>query len=75
MNPNRPTRSISKDPVNPSDFMNLNIIYCCEQCSHFDDGDKKCTFGYNAENHRREAQLQLYNTSGRMAFCRILEID
>jgi hypothetical protein len=68
-------QGIFLDSVNPSDFLNLNMTYCCEQCSHFDPEKEQCTIGYNAANHRRERQLQTFETSGRMAFCRMMEID
>ncbi len=68
-------QGIFLDVVNPTDFLNLNIIYCCEQCSHFDPESERCTIGYNAANHRREQNLKNFESSGRMAFCRMLEID
>lgn len=68
-------QSIFLDSVNPSDFLNLNIMFCCEQCSHFDPDKESCTIGYNAANHRRETQLKQFESSGRMAFCRMMEID
>ncbi|MGE0762467.1 MAG: hypothetical protein AB7N80_04240 [Bdellovibrionales bacterium] len=68
-------RSLILDPVNPRDFAELNMIYACEQCSHFDPEGAQCTIGYEAHLHRRDRQLKLYNLSGRMAFCRFMEID
>lgn len=68
-------QSIYLDPIHPQDFRTKNPIFCCEQCSHFDPQNERCTIGYNANNHRRETQLKIYEISGRMAFCRTLEID
>ncbi len=68
-------RSIKLDKVNPRDFLRHSLIYACEQCSHFAPEAKSCTLGFLAEIHLREAQLQRYELTGRMAFCRFLEID
>ncbi|HEX4923747.1 MAG TPA: hypothetical protein VFV50_06660, partial [Bdellovibrionales bacterium] len=67
--------SIFLDPVHPYDFLYRNVPFCCEQCSHFDPENKRCTIGYNAKNHLREKQLKAYELTGRMALCRTLEID
>ena len=66
---------IKADPVAPADWQNLEIIFCCEQCSHFDGEQEKCTIGYNAANHLRKTNLSLYEKTGRVAFCRYQEID
>lgn len=68
-------RSLILDPVHPRDFNNMEFSYCCEQCSHFDETAKSCTIGYDASKHLREVQLKLYDLTGRMAFCRFMEID
>lgn len=70
----RPRRSIKLDKVNPSDFMNYNMTFACEHCSHYDASNRVCTMGYNPQ-HTLERQLHLYNLTGAMAFCRFLEID
>ena len=53
----------------------LNLVYYCEQCSHFDHGGKTCTIGYDAFNHVKETQDKYYAMSGRVAYCRFQEID
>lgn len=63
------------DPVNPTDFLRLNITYCCEQCAHFCHEKISCTFGFEVEPHLKVNQLRTYEMSGRLAFCRFLEID
>ena len=73
--PKRIRQSIKLDVVNPSDFMNYNFIFACEQCSHFDLSSETCSLGYNYQNHQREQNLKTYNLNGKMAFCRFLEID
>lgn len=67
--------SIFKDPVNPGDFLKFELMFSCEHCSHFDQEEERCTMGYNAANHRLSDQLRSYSVSGRIAFCRFLEID
>ena len=68
-------RSLILDPVHPRDFRELTITYCCEQCSHFDPEGKAWTIGYDASQHLQSRQLERYELTGRMAFCRFSEID
>ncbi len=68
-------RSLILDRVHPQNFMNMPFTYACEQCSHFDDLTLTCTIGYDASKHRKAAQLKCYELTGRMAFCRFMEID
>lgn len=70
-----PRRSMILDAVHPRDFRELNFIYCCEQCTHYAPDTNKCTMGFNPERHRREVQLKTYELTGKMAFCRMQEID
>lgn len=71
----RITKGLILDPVHPQDFNQLNFIYACEQCSHFDQETQSCTIGYDANLHMQKKQLELYELCGRMAFCRFSEID
>ncbi len=73
--PPRTRRGVIYDPIDPREFNHLSLTYCCEQCSHFDPASESCTIGYSAALHRRELQLKNYELSGRMAFCRYMEID
>lgn len=68
-------RSIKMDVIHPRDMRELNLVYYCEQCSHFDHGGKTCTIGYIAANHMKAAQDRYYELSGRVAYCRFCEID
>lgn len=68
-------RSIILDPIHPRDFRELDIIFYCEQCSHFAPENGTCTIGYEASKHNKEAQLKNYELYGRVAFCRFSEID
>jgi hypothetical protein len=68
-------RSVILDPIHPKDYRELNVVYTCEQCSHFDSVGKACTIGYDASLHMKEAQDRLYELYGRVAFCRFCEID
>ncbi len=68
-------RSVIADRVHPRDFHKDNMMYCCEQCSHFKPSDETCTLGFPAYLHLRRHQLKKYETTGHMTFCRFLEID
>ncbi len=71
----KPRKSIKLDRVNPADFRKHNMIYSCEQCSHFDESTSHCTLGYQSSLHRQAIQLQRFYSNSHMAFCRFLEID
>ncbi len=73
--PKRIRRSIKLDRVQASDFLNYDMIFCCEQCSFYNEDDKECMMGFRPENHLREQQLKTFTTNGHMAFCRFLEIE
>ncbi len=70
----RPRKSIFLDRVHPQDFSKYNFMFCCEQCSHYDAPKAICTMGYRAQ-HNREDQLKKYELTGKIAFCRFMEID
>lgn len=63
------------DPVKEEYLTDLRLTYCCEQCTHFDDEKLQCTFGFPTKPHLRETQLAELKRSGRMAICRLMEID
>jgi len=67
-------RSMKMDRINPQDFARLNLVFACEQCSHFSNSESRCTMGYIAQ-FRRADQLLDYNLTGFMKFCRFQEID
>jgi hypothetical protein len=71
----KPRRSLILDPIHPRDYQRMEIIHCCEQCSHFAARSQSCTIGYQAANHLRERQKKNYELYGRVAFCRFSEID
>lgn len=68
-------RSIKKEAIAPADYLKYKIPLSCEDCSHFSFIHEKCTLGNATKAHRREAQTQSYIQSGKVAFCRLLEID
>lgn len=84
---NRPTKAILKpssppypksiilDAIKARDLREMNVIYCCEQCSYFDSRKKSCAMGFKVEKHLRENQWKTYNLTGKMAFCRSQEVD
>jgi hypothetical protein len=63
------------DGIHPRDFRELNLIYCCEQCSYFSRNAGRCAMGFKVEKHTRDNQLRLYDLTGKMAICRSQEID
>lgn len=67
--------SIKRDGVHPRDWLMFNKPWACEDCSHFDEARGSCTLGYNPSPHLRETQRKSYELSGKIAFCRFLEID
>lgn len=73
--PKRIRRSVKLDRVSASDFLNYDLTYACEQCSHFSSVDSKCTLGFPAHLHVKEIQLQRFYSHSHMAFCRFLEVD
>jgi hypothetical protein len=68
-------QSVKYDRIEATDFLRQNLIFSCEQCSHFAAGETRCTIGYDCTPHLRANNLKAYETSGRMALCRYLEID
>ena len=73
--PRKPRKSIKLDRVHPADFLKQNMIFCCEQCSHYDPESDSCTIGYQASVHKRDIQMMRFLSNSHMAFCRFLEID
>jgi len=72
--PKRQRRSIKLDRVNPQDFARIKMRFFCDDCSHYSPSQKICTMGYIPQ-HTVDAQLEQYNRTGMMAFCRFIEID
>jgi hypothetical protein len=70
----KPRKSIFLDRIHPQDFLKMNFMYACEQCSHFSSPQSICTIGYRAQ-HMKEHQLKTYELTGKMALCRFMEID
>jgi len=67
-------RHIKLDRVNPQDLARYTVRFFCDDCSHYDRSNARCTMGYVAQ-HTHAKQMALYNLTGQMAFCRFLEID
>jgi hypothetical protein len=68
-------KSIIIDPIHPKDFREVNIAYCCEQCSYYSPSSQRCAMGFKVEKHQKAQQLKLYHLTGKMALCRSLEVD
>jgi len=73
--PKRIRASIKKDAMNPADFLKYDFRFACEECSHFDGENRRCTLGYNVAPHLKAQQHHDFELSGRMALCRFHEID
>lgn len=67
--------SIIKDGIHPADYNRFNLPFSCEDCSHFKTADESCTLGMPTEPHLKKNQINSYNLSGKIALCRIQEID
>jgi len=73
--PPPPKRGLILDRISAEDYRKLNFIYCCEQCSYYDPEENMCSMGHKTKLHLKKAQLKSYELTGKMAFCRNLEID
>ena len=67
-------RSIKLDVVNPADFRDFNPRFFCDDCSHYASTPNLCTIGF-VPQHTREKQMKIYELTGKIAFCRFIEID
>jgi hypothetical protein len=72
--PKRQKRSIKVDAVAAADLARFTARIFCDDCGHYDRTGDRCTMGYLAQ-HTRAAQMAFYELSGKMAFCRFIEID
>lgn len=73
--PKRLGPSIKKDGINPQAYNQYILPWACEDCSHFDHNEERCSLGYNSSHHRRAQQTKDYILSGKIALCRFQEID
>lgn len=73
--PKRIGWSIRKDAINPSDYLRYKQPMACEDCSHFKASNETCTLGMPTEAHLRRNQELSYRLSGKVALCRLQEID
>ncbi len=74
-NGKRISQSIKKDYINPRDYLKYDFRFACEECSHYDNDNHKCSMGYNAVHHQEQTQEHTYTLGGHMALCRFHEID
>ena len=72
--PKKAKRSIKVDPVAAADLARYQVRFFCEDCCHYDATGGRCTMGYLPQ-HTRAEQMALYALSGKIAFCRFIEID
>lgn len=75
MSVKRPRQSIRRDPVHPTDYLQLKLASSCEDCTHYKASNQSCTIGYVTKWHIKEFQDAEYARTGKMAICRFLEID
>lgn len=73
--PKRIGSSIRKDSIQPSAYMLYKLPWACEDCNHFAAKTETCTFGMPTEAHLRHNQISSYERSGKVALCRLQEID
>lgn len=73
--PKRIGSSIRKDAIHPADYNRYKLPYACEDCSHFKSENESCTLGMPTEQHLRRNQKKSYELSGKVALCRLQEID
>ncbi|MCC2677772.1 MAG: hypothetical protein K0R29_348 [Pseudobdellovibrio sp.] len=73
--PKRIGWSIKKDAINPADYRRYKLPMACEDCSHFRASNETCTLGMPTEQHLRRNQELSYSLSGKVALCRLQEID
>jgi hypothetical protein len=71
----RISASIKKDAIHPAAYNRYKLPYSCEDCSHFKASNETCTLGMPTENHLYRNQIFSYNLSGKVALCRLQEID
>lgn len=67
--------SIIKEGIHPTAYNKYKLPYSCEDCTHFKVSDESCTLGMPTQAHLRKNQIISYNISGKIALCRIQEID
>ena len=71
----RAQNSMIKDAIHPTHYNEYKLTYSCEDCSHFKTSDESCTLGMPTTFHLKKNQIASYNLSGKIALCRIQEID
>lgn len=63
------------EKITLEDFEKYQYAVSCEDCTHFDFETGLCVFGFPTKPHRRENQLDQIKKTGKIAFCRQIEID
>ncbi len=66
---------IIKDWVSLDLYSKYNYKTACEDCTHFDFENETCTFGFPTTPHLKKNQINDLAMTGKMAFCRAMEID
>ena len=72
--PRRHRRTITLDRVEAADLRRYDPRVFCDDCGHYSARDGVCTLGYRAQ-HTRAEQMAIYELSGKIAYCRAMEID
>ncbi len=75
LTPKKPSVTIKHDAINPRDYLKYKMPMSCEECTHFKVENESCTLGYWTKWHRQSYQVHSYETTGKVAICRFMEID
>jgi hypothetical protein len=70
----KPKKSLRLDRVHPADFRKYDLAFFCEDCSHFDSSNRRCSMGFPAQ-YQREPSVKIYELTGALPICRTIEID
>ncbi len=52
------------------ELLESGLVYCCERCGHFDEGEQSCSLGFPTEPHR-DRPLVL---GTELSFCKTFEL-
>jgi hypothetical protein len=67
--------SIIKDGISAWAYNQYKLPWSCEDCVHFKTENQTCTLGMPTADHLRQNQIHSYELSGKVALCRLQEID
>lgn len=73
--PRRLRPSLKKEYVDPAAYRAYKLPWSCDDCSHFERDNERCSLGYDTTYHRLAQQQSDYLLGGQYALCRSQEID